>query len=167
MRRRWRVALIVAAVAVVALVGVLVNSESLRATYWTARAENCGSLAINQNVLVTSTTDAQRATTCYAQAAAHCQPAILIVNAVNPDSDATYSFLVEPPIGAGACEIAAGADVSDASGDSNVVAPCRAVTKTTDALKLAACSGLGDVTLPAVHAGPATIGGSSSPPSGL
>ena len=167
MRRRWRVALIVAGVVAIVLVGVLANSEALRATYWTARAENCGSLAINMNTLVTSTADAQHAETCYAQAAAHCRPAVLLVNAVDPASNATYSFLVEPPIGAtGACELAAGTDVSDGTGDSNTVAPCQRVTQTPKALKFAACGGLGDVTLPAIHAGAATIGGGMpAPPS--
>jgi hypothetical protein len=144
---------------VLVLVGVLANSEGLRATYWTARAENCGSLAINLNTLVTSTSDARHAETCYAQAAAHCQPAVLVVNAVTPESNATYSFLVEPPIGStGACELAASADVSDGSGDSTAVAPCQHVSQTTKALTFAACGGLGDVTLPADHAGAATIG---------
>ena len=164
MRRRWRVALIVAGVVALALVGVFANSESLRATYWTARAENCGSLAINMNTLVTSTADAQHAETCYAHAAANCKPAVLIVNAVDPNSNATYSFIVEPPMGAtGACEIAAGADVSDGSGDSNTVAPCQHVAQTPKALTFAACGGLGDVTLPSVHAGAATIGGGAPP----
>lgn len=167
MRRRWRVVLIVAAVAAIALVGVLANSEALRATYWTARAENCGSLAINMNTLVTSTADAQHAETCYAQAAAHCRPAVLLVDAVDPVSNATYSFLVEPPIGAtGACELAVGADVSDGTGDSNTVAPCQHVTQTDKALTFATCGGLGDVTLPSIHAGAAVIGSSMpAPPS--
>ncbi len=158
MRRRWQVGLVVAAVVALVGVGVFANGEGLRATYWTARAANCGSLALNQQTLVTSTTDARRATTCYAQAAAHCQPAVLVVNAVTPELNATYSFLIEPPLGqTGGCELAINADVSDASGESTGVIPCQGITQTATALKFTACGSLGNVTLPTVHAGASTL----------
>lgn len=169
MRRRWRVALIVAVVVVAGIVFVLVNSATLRASYWTARAENCGSLAMAGNALVTTSAEAQRVETCYARAAAHCQPATLIVNAVNADSSAGYTFVVEPSFTqSGVCAIAVIQDVSNGSGDNNATTSCQSVTQTPKALNIASCGGLGDVTLPAIHAAPGAIGApQSAPPGGL
>ena len=169
MRRRWHVAGILAVVVVGAIVFVLVNSATLRASYWTARAENCGSLAMAGNALVTSTAQAQRVETCYAHAAAKCQPAVLVVNAVNASSSASYSFVVEPSFTqSGVCAIAVVQDVSDGSGDNNATSACQSVTQSPKALNIAACGGLGDVTLPAIHAASGTIGApQSAPPGGL
>ncbi|HEX8982551.1 MAG TPA: hypothetical protein VF792_07275 [Ktedonobacterales bacterium] len=158
MRGRWRVVLVIVAVVAILLAFAFVNREGLRATYWTARGDNCGTLAVNAHALVTSTADAQRAETCYADAAAKCKSALLVVNAVNYNINATYTFLVEPPIGpTGACEIAVTEDVSATSGDNYSVSRCQGVTQTPTALKFAACGDLKDVTLPAIHAGISTL----------
>lgn len=169
MRRHWRVAMIVAVVVVGAIIFILVNSATLRASYWTARAQNCGSLAMASNALVTSTADAQRAESCYAHAVAKCQPAVLVVNTVNADSSASYSFVVEPSLTqSGVCSNAVVIDVSNGSGDNNAASACQSVTQTPKALNIAACGGLGDVTLPAIHAASGTIGApQSAPPGGL
>lgn len=169
MRRRWRVALILAVVVVGLIVFALVNRANLGATYWTARAQNCGSLALATNALVTSTADAQRVESCYAQAAAHCQPAVMVVNTVAVDSNATYTFVVEPSLTQqGVCSLAVIIDVSNGSGDNNATASCQSATQQPKALHIAACGGLGDVTLPAIHAASGTIGApQSAPPGGL
>lgn len=158
MRRRGRVVLIIVAVVALVLAFAFINREGLTATYWTARGDTCGTLAVNAHALVTSTADAQRAETCYAEAAAKCHAALLVVNAVNYNINATYTFLVEPTIGAtGSCEIAVTEDVSATSGDNYSVSRCQGVTHTPTALKFAACGDLKDVTLPAVHAGISTL----------
>ncbi len=158
MRGRWRVVLVIVAVVAIVLAFAFVNREGLKATYWTARGDNCGTLAVNAHALVTSTADAQRAETCYAAAAAKCQSALLVVNAVNYNISATYTFLVEPSIGAsGSCEIAVTEDVSATSGDNYSVSQCQGVTQTPTALKFAACGDLKDVTLPAIQAGASTL----------
>lgn len=158
MRGRWRVVLVIVAVVAIALAFAFFNRESLKATYWTARGENCGALAVNAHALVTSTADAQRAATCYAAAAAKCHSALLVVNAVNYNISATYTFLVEPSIATSdGCEIAVTEDVSATSGDNYTVSRCQGVTHVSDALKFAACGDLKDVTLPVVHAGISTL----------
>ena len=153
MRRRWRVMLIVAAVVVTGVAFTAINSATLRATYWTARAENCGTLSLAGSALATPSSNARHAETCYAQAAARCQPAVLAVNNITADSNGTYSFLVEPSFTQShACGIAVIIDESNGSGDNNATMSCQSVTQTDKALRFAACGELGDVTLPAIQA---------------
>ncbi len=114
---------------------------------------SCGAIHYAAGGLISSSSDARQAESCFANAASQCRPATLSASIMGVDTGTVDTLVVEPPLAPwGSCRITL---TATHYGLIHVVNPtltaaCRSATLTTDGLRVSGCGSLGDIDLPAV-----------------
>lgn len=140
--------------ALLIVIFVVYNRESIRATFSEHVGAYCGSLGSTPDRLV-SPTEIERVTTCFANAYGTCQAATLDFRHWWGDGTSRTIFLVESAFGLGACGLAVKNEVQGNGGCSvgdvapcTIVFPCRALSRHDLQLTLSDCGGRGDIRTP-------------------
>ena len=118
------------------------------------RAASCGALHYAAGGLISSSADARRAETCFANAANQCRPATLTASVMGVDTGTVDTLVVEPPLVPwNRCQLTLSASHYGLVRITNptVTATCQSATLTADGLRVDGCGSLGDITLPAMQ----------------
>ncbi|HET9110356.1 MAG TPA: hypothetical protein VFN78_05990 [Ktedonobacterales bacterium] len=117
------------------------------------RTASCGALHYAAGGLISSSSDAQQAESCFANAASQCRPATLSASVMGVDTGTADTLVVEPPLVPwDSCRITLTATHYGMIHLANpaMTATCRSATMTTNGLHVSGCGKLGDLDLPAV-----------------
>lgn len=146
--RRWPLVAVAALVVVAGGLAVFLVAGPLRAGANGGKAQQCGTVHLVRETIVSNPAEAGRAVPCFAQAYNQCKPAALTVTRMSIDVSTTETFTTARS--GGSCAITdAWSRVVNVQINKTGTEHCAGLTTRADAVLIRSCGALGDRLVPA------------------